>query len=308
MSDLAQPKSSPPNNPALGFAIAMLGHALLMLMTACGKLAIAYHTPVEITFYRCLISVTACVGLLAWHNSWRYVIPVDSYKLVAGRSVLGTMNIVLLFWGYSLLPLADATALSFTASLITPVLAIIFLKERVSNARWIAIGAGFIGVLVMAGPAGQGSWLGLAVMAAWVVLNAANSIILRQVSRVEHPLTILLWLFLVGLVATGFAMPYVAQPVSLYSGFLLVMAGLCGFVGQWLYTTSYKFAEASVVAVLNYSAIIWASLYGFILFNDVPSTQLLMGAGIVIGANIWLFFGQQRRRKIIANPQGKTDN
>lgn len=275
----------------------MLAHALLMLMTACGKLVIPYHSPVEITFYRCLISVLSCFILLAWRGDWKHIIPVDSPKLVAGRSVLGSVNIVLLFTGYAMLPLADATALSFTASLLTPVLAIIFLKETVSRARWIAIGLGFVGIVIMAGPAGAVSWAGLAVMAVWVILNAANSIILRHVSRVEHPITILLWLFMVGLIATGIAMPYVAQPISFYSGFLLITAGLCGFAGQWLYTMSFKFAEASTVAVLNYSAIIWASLYGFILFHDVPSLQLIIGAAIVIGVNLYMFFAQSRRAR-----------
>jgi drug/metabolite transporter (DMT)-like permease len=288
----------------LGFASALLAHALLMLMTACGKLAFAFHDPVEMTFYRCLISVMACFVLMAWRGDWKHIIPVDSPKLVAGRSVLGTINIVLLFYGYTLLPLADATALSFTASLITPVLAYYILKEDLSRSRLIAIGLGFIGVLIMAGPAGQGSLLGLAVMSVWVLINAANGVILRKVSRVEHPITILLWLFMVGLVGTGVMMPAFANPLTPYSAFLLITAGLCGFGGQWLYTMSYKFAEASTVAVLNYSAIIWAALYGYILFQKVPEWQLLLGAAIVIGVNIWLFFvqsAQARRAAIVAD-------
>ena len=287
-----------PEHVVLGMAAAVGAFFMFTLMNAFAKALSDTHSVIEIAFYRNLVA-TALFLVLVFGSGRRDILVLRSKPTLVGvRAVVGALSLMATFWAYSLMPMADTTVLMFTASLFIPVLGIIFLKESVGRWRWAAVVVGFGGVVVMAQPTGNVYGLGIAVALGATLLHAALQIILRYLSRYENPATIAFYFFLIGTVVTALPLPFVAVRPAVEDIPLLFGVGLSGAAAQWLLSTAFRNAKASIVTVFNYSSIVWATLFGWLVWNEWPLPEVIIGGAIVIASNLLMIWREARAQRI----------
>jgi drug/metabolite transporter (DMT)-like permease len=220
--------------------------------------------------------------------------------------VLGVIGLFVTFYAFKLMPMADTTALLFTSSLFIPLLGVIFLRESVGPYRWLAIVAGFVGVVFMANPTGEVYVLGIVTALGAAMLHATLQIILRYLGPYESPETISFYFFAIGILIAALPMPWVATRPSLADVPLLLGVGLSGTGAQWLLSIAYRHARAAIVTVFNYSSIVWSTLFGWLIWNDWPLPNVMLGATIVIASNLLMIWRESRLGRVSeANERAK---
>ena len=278
----------------LGMAAGMGAYFMFSVMVLFAKLLSVNHSVIEIAFYRNLIGSLPFLFVVFALGRRDILVLRTRPALVGFRAILGSISLVVTFWAFSLMPLADTTALLFASSLFIPVLGVVFLKELVGPYRWSAVIIGFAGVVIMARPTGDVYVLGISVALCAAFLHATLQIILRYLGRYESPETISFYFFIIGTIVTALALPFVAVTPATSEIPLLFGVGLSGAAAQWLLSVAYKNAPAAVVTVFNYTSIIWATLFGWMIWNEWPLPAVITGAGIVIASNILIVWRESR--------------
>jgi drug/metabolite transporter (DMT)-like permease len=259
-------------------------------------------------FVRGLLSVIV-LALLAWSTGRLHLLKTDNWRSHALRSLCGTVSMFCLFVAIAMIPLADLTAISFTTPLFLTVLAMVFLGERIHAFRWTALGIGFVGVLVTIGPHlsfAHGASAGALVALASAIFSAVALMFLRKMSGGEHAITITFYFSLTFMACSaltairGWPMPTPAQWL------LIVGAGLFGVFGQVLMTYSYRYAEASTIAPLDYSNMIIAIVLGYLFFDEIPTLSVWIGAPLILGAGLIILWREYSLKKQISVPSSQA--
>ncbi len=286
------------DHPLLGMSCAIGAFFMFAVMQVFAKLLSETHHVAEIAFYRNLIGT---LPFLIWifMMGRRDILVINSQpKTILFRSILGTISLIVTFAAFAYLPMADTTAFLFTSSLMIPVLGIFFLGEKVGPYRWAAILIGFVGVLIMLRPSGEFHTLGVTLALTAACCHAVLQIILRKLGKSEKPETVTFYFVMIGTIAAALALPFVAVPPTLDEIPLLLGVGLSGVIAQFLVSTAYKNAEATIVTVFNYSGIIWATLFGWMIWNDWPAITIFIGGGVVIASNLFILWREGRAGKV----------
>jgi drug/metabolite transporter (DMT)-like permease len=281
-----------------GMVAALAAFFMFTVMNVFAKLLSAKHSVIEIAFYRNLI---ACLPFLfmVFVLGRRDILVIQSKPSLVGlRAVLGAVSLMTTFLAFSLMPMAETTVLLFTASLFIPVLGVFFLGERVGPWRWAAVFIGFAGVVIMAQPGGQVNMLGITVALGAALMHATLQIVLRYLGRYESPETITFYFLVVGALVTAVPLPLVAVTPTMAEVPLLFGVGLSGALAQWLLSVAFRNAPAAIVTVFNYSGIVWATAFGWLIWNDWPLPKVLSGAAIVIASNGLIIWRESLRRAL----------
>ena len=196
------------------------------------------------------------------------------------------------------LPLADATAIFFAKSFFVTVFAVLFLAETVGIYRWSAVLVGFVGVLIMLQPGTDNfSIYGLASLIG-AAGAAAVMILLRLLSRSDSPETTMTY----GALGVGLVMIvpgiYFWQHPTTTEWFLLAAVAVVSYYGQKCNIFAYKHGEASLLASLDYVRLLWATLFGYLVFDQFPGGSIWFGSGIVIAAAVFMIYRETRRKRI----------
>lgn len=187
------------------------------------------------------------------------------------RATTGLGAMGLFFFSLSLLPLADAVALSFTKTFFLVILAVPLLGERLSHSRLIATALGLIGVLVVLQPMGNYTdWVGPCLALGSALCFALSMITVKKLSTTDGTATIVLYYTSITALVSGISLYWSWEKPTLFALFLFVGLGAVGGTGQLLMTSAFLRAPAVVVAPFTYSAIIWAVLFGFIFWGEYP--------------------------------------
>lgn len=286
------------DHPALGMACAIAAFAMFAVMQVFAKLLAETHHVIEIAFYRNVIGTIPFLILIFVMNK-RHIMTIQSKpKMILFRSVFGTISLIVTFAAFAMMPMADATAFLFTASLFIPILSILFLKEVVGIYRIGAIILGFIGVLIMLNPSGNVNMLGALTAISAAAMHAVLQIVLRSLGKSEAPITVTFYFFLIGVVVSGMMVPFVYTPVTWGDIPYIIGVGLSGLAAQYLLSLAYKNAEATIVTVFNYSGIIWATLFGWFIWSDWPALTIWIGGAIVIASNIFMIYRESKKGKV----------
>jgi drug/metabolite transporter (DMT)-like permease len=194
------------------------------------------------------------------------------------------------FWALSQMKLVDAIAITFAAPIFITALSVPLLKEPVGLHRWFAIGIGFCGVLIMLRPGmGVFQWAALVVLGSAVVY-ALLMITTRAFKSTESTASLMLYPQL-GMSLTGIVIaPLFWVTPSLGDVGLFALAGLFGSVGVICLTHAFRLGPAAVISPFEYSALIWATLLGFLLWGELPDKYTLVGAGIVILGGLYIVY------------------
>jgi len=271
---------------------------MFSLMVLFAKILSENHSVIEIAFYRNLIGTLPFLFVI-FALGRRDIVRLNTKPVLGvSRAALGAASLMLTFYAYSLMPLAETTALLFASSLFIPVLAVLILNESVGPYRWSAIAFGFAGVIVMVRPTGDVFMLGVVVALGAALLHATLQIILRYLGQFEKPETISFYFFVVGTLITAVAMPFVAVKPTVSEFPLLLGVGFSGAAAQWMLSVAYKNAPAAVVTVFNYTSIVWATLFGFMIWNEWPMPTVIAGAVIVIASNLLIIWRESRHSSI----------
>lgn len=202
---------------------------------------------------------------------------------------------------YSVMPLASAVAITFSAPLFSTIAALVVLKETVGPARWAALTVGFMGVLVVTAPGLEAFQSGSLFALANAVLFGTVAVGVRRMAATESTATMIMhqMVFLTAFFAVTLLFGWVT-PTSTRDWAALILNGVANAAGQYLWTSALHFAPASAVAPFNYFSLVWAMILGFAVWGDRPSAVLLTGSAIVTTSGMFLLWHESRKRKTAA--------
>ena len=291
------------NTAAAGLALGVLAYAMFAVQDSSIKWLVtgprAAALPVwQILFLRSIFIVLVSAVVGGRRMMTRALRTPMKSKL--GTRALITLVAWLCYYSSSrTLPLAQMLTLYFSAPIIATVLAGPMLGERIPTSRWLCVGLGFVGVVVACNPGSAG----LAGGASWavpLVLVAAGFwglaiILMRQIAREETTLLQMFYTNLVFLVGTGIGCMVEWHPIRLPQAGLIALICLAGTLGQLCLFEGARRAPASLMATVEYSALLWAFVLGFVVFGDVPHLAVFVGAALILGAGALLLATERRR-------------
>lgn len=299
-------------HPGLGLALRLLAMALLSIMLLLVKITGQHGISIlETIFWRQGISV--CL-ILPFVMACGQLQKLRTTRITthARRALAGLVGMVLIVASVRLLPLAESTVLGFTAPMFAVALAAVILKEPIGWVRWSAVALGLVGVIVIVSPDGHASIssFGIAVGLAAAFMVALTSIQLRDLGKTEAPLTVVFWYALFSAPVAGITLLWVNVSHSALDWLCLVGIGICGFAGQMCLTASLQHAKVVSVIVMDYSSLGWATLWGWLVFDSIPSTATWIGGPLIVGAGLIIVWRENRaarsrkfRLRAIAGPK-----
>ncbi|MDV7270479.1 DMT family transporter [Thioclava sp. A2] len=279
----------------LGTMTMCAGVAFLCTNDAIAKELTTTYSPLQILFLRNIIALPFAIALARWLGGRPALI---SYKPLAHflRGGLWIIAATMFFSSLSQLGLAEATALAFVAPILITALSALVLKEKVGPRRWLAVLVGFCGVLIVVRP-GSATFqpasllaLGTAFFYALLMLGS------RFVDARESVWTMLLYLTGSSAILLSFIVPFIWVPVRTEDWLLFAGVAIFGTAGITMITQAFRMAPASIIAPLDYTALIWASLLGWLFWGDLPDLATYLGAAIIAGSGIFIVLREARTK------------
>jgi drug/metabolite transporter (DMT)-like permease len=239
--------------------------------------------------------------LLAWAAATTGLRPLlrARWPLHLLRGAIGILMMAAFVYALRTLPLSTAYSIFFVAPLLITALSVPFLHEHVGPRRWIAIAVGFVGVLVVLRPGAGGvaSAAGIAVLLA-AFGYAVSAITVRMLARTDSTQHMVVWLMLVMAVGAGLLALPGWRPLRAEHLWLVAGLGIAGSFGQVLITEAFRLGEASLLAPLEYTALVWGVLWDATLWGVLPDGVTWLGAGIIVASGLYLV----RRERVRAAP------
>lgn len=226
------------------------------------------------------------------------------------RAIVGLTSLAFMFYALSLLPLSEAMTIFFISPLVATCLSAMLLGEKVGIQRWLAIGVGFSGVIVLMNPGGGASdisTLGIAIAVTASILMALVTITLRQLGTTENEAAIVFRFAMAGTVVTGFLYPFFYQPHQLFTWLMMLGVGVCGAVVQVTTTMSLRLAPVSLTAPFDYTQLFWAALIGWLIWADLPAWSTAAGGLLIAGSGLYTFYRERLHRQSIAKQATPTN-
>ena len=287
-----------------GALILMLAAFGFSMMVAMIKLT-GKHLPVSQILFIRQVGMMIMLGPVLV-RSFPDAFHTDRLPLQFARIVLALIAMTCGFTAVIHMPLAEATAIAFAKSFFVTIFAVFILKEVVGLYRWGAVVVGFIGVMVMLRPGAEG----FSIYGLMALVGAASAglvmVIIRLLSRTDAPSTILAFQAVgVGLIM---AIPAFIQwvPPTPTEWALLAGIGVVSYYSQKANIYAFSYGEASLLASLDYVRLIYATLFGWLLFSELPGISTWVGAGIIVSASIYTVHRESRRmQRLASGPNGR---
>ncbi len=286
--------------PLFGIALKVVSTVAFSVMLALVKLGAGTYPVGELVFFRSVFGLLPVMVFAAWRGELPGAFRTSNPVAHLRRSAAGTLSIFAGFLAIGLLPIADATAISYATPLVTTAFAALLLGESVRIYRWSAIVVGFAGVLLILSTYAPGeggpppSLLGAVYGIVAAVSAGYAQIQIRALSGFEPTATIVIYFSSFAALASLVTLPFgwlVPAPID---AAMLIAAGLCGGVGQVLLTLSFRYAEASTIAPFDYLSMVWALVLSAAVFATFPVPMVLVGSAVVVAAGLFLAWREHR--------------
>ena len=278
---------------AKGALLALLAFGIFSTHDVVVKILGGLYSPFQIVFFSVLLSFPLAMVMLMRDATPGTLVPVHPWWL-ALRTVAAVVTGVSAFYAFSVLPLAQTYAILFAAPLLITILAIPVLGEKVRLHRWMAVLVGLAGVMVVLRPGETDLSLGhLAALAASIGGSLA-SIVVRKIGSEERPVVMLLYPMMVNFVVMACALPFVYKPMPIEHLGLLGIIAAFAWVASRLVIAAYQAGEAAIIAPMQYSQIIWASLFGLFFFEETIDRATAIGAGIIIASGMYIVLRESK--------------
>jgi drug/metabolite transporter (DMT)-like permease len=271
----------------------MLGATLLFaaMHGAIRHIAQDVH-PTEIAFFRNFLGLIFLSPLFIRYGVAPLRTPRFGMHFI--RAILNVGNMIAYYIGLSLTPLAEATALNFTAPLFTTLLATVFLGETLRLRRTTALLFGFLGALVILRPGMAEMNIGAVLVVVSALIWGGIMVMIKVMSRTDSALTITLWMvLLMSVMSLPPALPFWTWPTWIEWGWLTFI-GVTGTIAQLLITQAIKEAEATSIMPIDFFRLIWATLIGYLAFTEVPDLFTWVGGTMIFGSAIYIAFREKK--------------
>jgi drug/metabolite transporter (DMT)-like permease len=280
-------------------ALRLVSVVCLATMAALIKLAeIGGAHLSEILFFRQAVGVPLVAAIIA-AGPGLATIRTGQLSAHIVRAVVGLTSMTCLFTAVTLLPLAESTTLQFTIPIFATILGALVLKEPTGWHRWLAVITGFVGVIIVARPGtGHFAFWGTIAGISAGFLTAVVSILLRRIGRTESAFTTVFWFASLSMIPLSIAYAFDHRDHPLHIWLLLIGVGVAGNLGQIALTSALKLGPVSIVVPMDYSTLIWATLFGWLLFGALPSVTTWIGAPVIIGSGLYIVWREHVRRRI----------
>ncbi len=287
-------ESAAKDNVPRGILCMLAATVLFAVSSAIAKWQVAVYPVGEVMFFRSFSSLMVCAAV---------ILPVTGLSVFATRrprdhlarglsqSISQTFTVI----AFSLMPLAGAIAINFSAPLWAALLSVLWLKERAGPARWTALLTGFLGVLIVADPGVNSLTLGALFALANAVMYGSVTVAVRGMTATESTNTLLMWQMVILavvhslLLAFGFRCPATSDAV------MLALSGVANALAQYLWTRALHLAPTTAVSPFYYFLLVWALIIGFLAWGEVPSFGLLAGSAIVVASGLFLLWHETGR-------------
>jgi drug/metabolite transporter (DMT)-like permease len=254
--------------------------------------------PFEVVFFRNLFSL---LPLIPWF--WRYGLKglkTDRKSLFVARGVVTLLSMLTWFYAITLMPLAEATAISFTTPLWATIAAIFVLGEKVRLRRWTALIVGFSGTMIVLQPQNQTLDLGMVIMLLSTVFSAGSVIMVKLLSRTESTTAIVAYMALFLTPASLLPAVFVWSWPTLAQFLWLAALGIVATLGHLAITWAYHMEDASALMPYDFTRLIFASIIGWVFFAQTPQTSTWIGAGVIFLSSAYIahreaYLARQRR-------------
>jgi drug/metabolite transporter (DMT)-like permease len=215
-------------------------------------------------------------------------------QIMRGAALLGSS--LFFISGLRYLPIAEASATGFVSPIFVTALSIVFLSEKVGVRRWIATAVGLLGVLVILRP-GSGAFHPAALFPIVSALCWAGTLIMtRMMSGSERAITTMTYSSIVGVLILSLLVPFVWVTPSWQDILLGVFIGIASTAGQWIVVLAFRYADASVLAPFQYIQLLWVSVFGFLIFSEIPDIWTVSGAAFIIASGLYTAHRERVRR------------
>jgi drug/metabolite transporter (DMT)-like permease len=291
-----------------------LGRGMLCLLAAIFafaaanalvKWSVARYPVGEVIAFRCWFALIPCACFVGAGGGIK-VFRTNRLGEHLTRAIAQFLSMSAIFLAFGMMPLADAVAITFSSPIFLTVLSIPLLGERVGVHRWSAVALGFVGTLIMVRPGSGMFGLGACLALANAAIGAWVTIAIRRMSRTEGHATLLGYqlalaaLFSLALLPLGWTTP------SWRDAAIMALIGLASGVAQYWWTRAFTSIPVSSGAPLTYTAMLWATLFGFLLWGDVPDAVLLLGSALVMVSGCYILYRETRLRPArAADPTGR---
>lgn len=269
---------------AVGFMVASA--AMFACMAVMIRLAASQLHAFEIAFFRNFFGFAFTLPLLLRHGP--RILRTDKLHLYIGRCLIGIVSMLCGFWAIVHLPLAKAVTISYATPLFVTILAVLFLGEVVRLRRWVAVGLGFIGVLVIMRPGAEGFDGNTLVALMAAVMSAIVSISIKILSRTENPDTIVIYTSLLWVPMSLVPALFVWITPTGTTWLWLVAAGFFGTAGHMAWTRALKRAEASLLTPISFLQVPIVAVLAWLLFDETVTRWTLIGAAVIFAANAYI--------------------
>ncbi len=303
-------------SPLRGIAFKILSVCFFVAMASLIKATADQVPPGQAVFFRSLFALPVIMAWLAVRQELAIGLRTQNPMGHVWRGLVGASAMGLMFTGLGLLPLPEVTAIGYAAPILVVVFAAMFLGEQVRAFRLSMVALGLAGVLVVLSPrlqvdptqASQGETLGAVVVLLAAVCAALAQVFVRKLVQTETTAAIVFYFSITAILLSLLTLPWGWRVPSIGTLAMLVAAGLLGGIGQILLTSSYRFADASLIAPFEYTSMLLAIIVGYTVFGEVPGTTMLTGAGMIVIAGILIIWRERqlgleraRQRKATSN-------
>jgi len=273
------------SNAANGVCIMILGAGVLSMNDAATKYLAETYPMGQVLGLRQSVALLVILAYVWWSGSWEKL-RINHRSGQAWRAAVHCGSAVLIIWALTLLPIATVTAIVFSSPLVVLIFSMRFLGEGVSWQRWVAVIIGFTGVLVIVRPGGVSFEWALLVAVSAAIVSGFRDLLTRRLSRTDTSISMLFWASALLITLSFLTIPFGWHPLTLSGSFWFIINGLLNAGAHFLMIEALRLGDAALVSPFRYSAILWAILTGFIVWNQLPDTFTVVGAAMLIISGI----------------------
>ena len=288
----------------LGVAVMLFGMLLFALNDAMGKFLVSTYSLGQVIAVRSIAAVIILLPIV-WKAGLTKLVNVERPGLQVARVFFSTAELFCFYFAVAALPLADVMTYWLAAPIYVAALSPFLLGEKVGWRRWTAVGIGFVGVLIALKP----SSASLTSAAFFSILGSAAFAFMMLSGRQlrNTPDTVLAFWQIIGAGLAGIVAILVTPSgwIPIQSGFdlsLLALLGIVAMTAHVLVNRALKLADAATVAPLQYTLLLWAVIFGWLIFGDVPQLSIVIGAALIVLSGLYIFF----RENAVKRKQAKT--
>ncbi|WP_439522005.1 DMT family transporter [Marivita sp.] len=276
-----------------GALLALIAFGLFSTHDVFIKTLGAHYSPIQIVFFSVLLSFPLATIMLMRDGKPGTLVPVHPWWM-AVRTVGAVVTGVSAFYAFSALPLTQTYAILFATPLVITVLSIPILGEVVRLRRWIAVIVGLLGVMVVLRPGSTDLTLGHAAAILAAFGGAFASIVVRKIGAEERTVVMLLYPMVANFVLMGAALAFVYKPMPIEHLGMLAIISIMAWIAGRVIIAAYQTGEAAIVAPMQYSQILWATVYGLLFFGETTDLYTAAGATIIIASGIYIVFRESK--------------